>query len=189
MKRILLLILLCLAGLCSLTAHAQSIIGSWTTDGRELLGLADDGTFKKAYLIFTFNQNGTATMAWDMAMVVNEEGMMMDMGINVAMSGTYTKRGQEVMVDFDKEKTTVDFYKFDIKLGPVMERALADAGMTKADIVEMVKSQMDVKQMTSGIECVDGTLYIRTLTATQLVLCDGEDGEGETLSLTRVVKK
>lgn len=193
MKKILLLLTLCIVSLFSMTTQAQSIIGSWTTDARELIGV-DNDMCKKADCIFTFNQNGTAAMTWDLTMFMNEEeGMSMDMGIKVAMSGTYTKKGQEVTLDLDKDKTTVDLYKLELNLAPEMESALAAVGMTKAQMVEMIKNQIDPKEMMSDVEDLNGTFYIRTLTATQLVLGDDgvdADDDGErTLNFTRVVKK
>lgn len=174
MKRILLLIIICLAGLCSLTTHAQTLAGAWTSSVRELLDL-DASLIKKADCVLTFSNDSTATMTFDVNVLMSDTGLTLDAGVKMLTAGKYAQDDKSVTIAIDAEQSTTDLYRLDLKLGPTMERALADAGMTKAQMAEVVKDQLELDRKIKALGDFSGVFSIRTLTATQLVLAQ-EDG-------------
>lgn len=180
-KSLLLLLTICMMGLFTTVAHAQSIVGTWTADARELIGSEIPG-LQKVTLIFTYNANGTSTMSYDIGLVMQEDGIGMDLGIKATLRGTYKKTGNNLFLDYDKDSAKVDLYKLNLKLTPEMEQALAAVGMTKNQMTEMIKQQIDPKDFTAGLDNMGGNTVITKLTQTTLVLTDND---GKSITLTR----
>lgn len=175
MKKTLFLLAICLMPLFDGTVNAQSIIGTWVTDGKAFLDDDDEVNAKKADMLLTFNGNKTVTVTFDYLMAMSEDGISGEIGVKGSVSGSYQITGKEITVNCNKQSAKINLYKVDIKLTPEMESAMAAAGMTKAQFEKMVKESINPDQFKSSFDDIDGKMTITTLTATQLALTD-EDG-------------
>lgn len=180
MKRILsLLISICMVSLFALSAHAQSIVGTWVTDGTCLLDGEEAAEAKKAELYLTFKANGTTAMAFDVLMEVDEDGVHMTLGMKVNVPGTYKKTGNNIKMNMNAKQTNVNFYKFDINLTQEMEQALAAMGMTKQQLKTAFQQQFPAQDISN---LLSGDLNIIKLTNTTLEVIEDD---GVTLTFTR----
>ena len=175
-KTFFLLLAVCMMPLFCGTVNAQSLIGTWATDGKALLDDEDDVEAKKAEMLLTFNGKNSLTVTFDYLMAMNEDGMSGEIGVKGSVVGTYKKSGNELNINCNKQSAKLDIYKVDINLTPEMEAALKVAGMTKQQLIKTVKDSMNPDEFASSIESINGKLIINSLTAKQLVLTDSEDG-------------
>lgn len=180
-KTLFLLFAICMMPLFGSTINAQSIIGTWVTDGKAFLD-DDDDSAKKAEMLLTFNGNKTLTIAFDFLMAMSEDGISGEIGVKVYVSGVYNINGKELTVNTNKQSAKINLYKTDINLTPEFETALIAAGMTKAQLVKMVKDSINPEEFKSSVDSIDGKMTITTLSAKQLVLTDEE---GTTLTFYR----
>ncbi len=174
-KTLFLLFAICMLPLFSGTVNAQSLIGTWVADGKAFLD-DDDVDAKKAEMLLTFIGNNKLSITFDYLMAMNEDGLSGEIGVKGSVTGTYTKKGNELNINCNKQSAKIDIYKVDINLTPEVEAALAAAGMTKAQLIKTVRDSMNPNEFASSIDGIDGRLIITSLTAKQLVLTDTEDG-------------
>lgn len=183
-KALFLLLTLCMVSLYTVSAHAQSIYGTWITDGKEILGFEEnDAEAKKADLIFTFNSNGNTTITIDVLMAQAEDGIEMTLGMKADMRGTYKKTGDTISLNIDDKLTKFNLYQFDLKLSPDMENALAAMGMNKQQLKQALQKEFSSQEMTKMFSGENlGSLSILSVTSSTLVLTD--EG-GTTMTFTR----
>lgn len=181
-KALFLLLTLCIVSLYAVSAHAQSIYGTWITDGKELPGFAA-ADFQKADYIFTFNSNGNIAITTDVIMAQSEDGIDMTLGMKTDMRGTYKKTGDTISLSIDDKLTKLNLCQFDLNLSPDMEKALAAMGVTKQQLKTALQKEFNSQEMTKMFSGANlGGLTIVSVTSSTLVLTD--EG-GTTMTFTR----
>lgn len=174
-KFVLLLLTLSIVSLFSVSARAQSIVGTWTSNAQELLNDDAPGV-QKLTLELVFKADRTAVMGFDVDMHMDEQGLNVEMGFKASMSGKYARGGKTLLLDLKKEATAFDIYKLNLKMTPEMEQALATKGITKKQVEDVLKQSVNAEEFFDKFDALNNELNIVTLTSTTLVLGD-ENGQ------------
>lgn len=196
MKKALFLLAICMLLLLSGTANAQSsvkkvtntqsnartvsspsIIGTWSADVKsfaETEGLIA----KNATFLLTFNTNKSLSMTIDILYEVKEDDMTIELGFKDSANGVYTKNGNDLSFNINKQTANANIYKFNINLTPEMEASMKEMGMTKAQLTKTFKDSMIfdefIDELKDVFDMFSGATTIQSLTAKQLVLMDGD---------------
>lgn len=122
--------------LLSVTANAQSIVGTWTVDKEfaEALNQAVDNENMTLEMGMSFTDSEVKFLVWSTIGADN-----MNLKMNIWVPGTYTKNGDQVTCTFDKDKT--DFEIADIQSDDAEISAMIKEPATKAMVLAMVKGQ------------------------------------------------
>ena len=152
--------------------QAQSLVGTW----KGVTETDDDGDKTTMFYVFKLGNKVDMKMLFE-----TEDDEIGKMEFAYSMPGTYTRNGQEMTVHFDPKQSKAKLEKIvftaelveEFKTNPEMKDLVLD--MLQEEINKEMKKQFENE--TS----YDGDLTIKQLTATKLVIEDGD----ETLSFTR----
>lgn len=181
MRKLLFLTLTTVMMLCANLVQAQTIVGTWATDGKSLMQ-DQEITPEKAELLFDFKADGTSTITFDIIAHINEEGAEITLGIKATKDFTYEIAENTLKMNKKSGASKLDLYDFDIKLASEIEAQLSAAGMTKAQIKEMMMQQFRNSNMSAMsdpiFEELDSNVFkITSLTNEKLILADKDNVE------------
>lgn len=172
MKKKIILLTLMLVILIPGIASAQSLVGTWVCNDKAVLGIPE--TENTAFeFVLTFNPDGTAAMRFNVEVNQEEDGMVLELGLTCSNDGAYEKSGNKLDLSFDQKNAKMDVTKMDIQMSAEMESALAAMGMTKQSLIDMTKKSISPKDLGVNFDDMSGTMTIERLTATDLVLTEG----------------
>lgn len=171
MKKILMTTLLLLTVVMGL--QAQSLIGTWKMPTET----DKDG---KLTIMFFFGQNDKLTLKVQAEVNDPEVG---EMGITVTVPGTYSRKGNTLTLNMESNKADGKLDKLVLK--KEMQDMLNANPELKKTFDDMIKKELtnNLKKEFADSSPIDGDTEILELTATKLVL---DDGDGEKLELTRI---
>lgn len=152
---------------------AQSLIGTWSSklDKEEVNGT----------LLLTFNNNSTMKAILSTPVSESEDGTNVSFNVNLFISGAYSKINENLTWKWDKRT-------FSVKVENVQIQGEFE-GMESV-FEEMLQSEMEKQKdelFQSLSELCEESLTIKSLTTTQLVIHEGDNGEG--MVFTRVKAK
>ena len=152
-----------------MTVQAQSICASWRTV-QPVVQTVDDGSLVIQTFMYTFNEDGTFSMADEFTMSSEPAPTMaMEIATNIGIKGTYTLEGDKLTLTPDAST-----YKAEI-LSLSMNGKVTSNPMITSQVKSMLNSD-EVKSQFA--EAQDFTVKVN---GDMLEMNDGE----ETLSLTR----
>lgn len=171
MKKILMTTLLLLTVVMGL--QAQSLIGTWKMPTET----DKDG---KLTIMFVFGQNDKLTLKVQAEVNDPEVG---EMGVTVTIPGTYSRKGNTLTLNMESNKADGKLDK--MNLTKEMQDMLNANPELKKTFDDMIKKELtnNLKKEFADSSPIDGDTEILELTATKLVL---DDGDGEKLELTRI---
>ena len=170
MKRILTIVCILFATVISL--QAQSLLGKWKGSTE----IDEDGDTITTYYIFKLNNKV------EMKMLLNSKDD--EIGIitmSFTMPGTFSRNGQTLNIQFEANKSKCKLEN--VVFTAQMEKEFEEMPEMKKMILEMIKKSIDneMAKQFANESLFDGEVAIVQLSATKLVLSDGDD----TLSFTR----
>lgn len=169
---------------------APSILGTWVTDVLQFLGADEENEmdFTKGNVYFTYAAGNVLHIRMQIEGKMEQEGMSMEMGVDVRSDGSYKKSGNDITIESDPATVKVELTKFNLKLSDEMKAGLSALGMTEASITKMVKDEstknmQNISDFKEAMSEIEGTFTIKSLTATTMAVTDET---GKTLTFTRV---
>ena len=171
MKKIMMTTLLLLAVVMGL--QAQSLIGTWKMPTET----DKDG---KITIMFVFGQNDKLTLKVQAEVNDPEVG---EMGITVNIPGTYSHKGNTLSINLDSKNAESKLDK--MKLSKEMQATVDADPELKKTFNDLIKNEVTKnlkKEFAEGDSSLDGETEIIELSATKLVLDDGD----EKMEFTRV---
>ena len=152
-----------------MTVQAQSICASWRTV-QPVVQTVEDGSLVIQTFMYTFNEDGTFSMADEFTMSSEPAPTMaMEIATNIAINGTYTLEGDKLTLTPDAST-----YKAE-----VLSLSMNGKVTSNPMITSQVKSMLNSDEVKSQFaEAQDFTVKVN---GDMLEMNDGE----ETLSLTR----
>ena len=172
MKKIMMTTVLLLTVVMGL--QAQSLIGTWKMPTET----DKDGSVT---ILFIFGHNDKLTLKVQADVNDPEIG---EMGITVNIPGTYSHKGNTLSINLDSKNAESKLDK--MKLSKEMQATVDADPELKKTFNDLIKNEVTKnlkKEFAEGDSSLDGETEIIELSATKLVL---DDGDGEKLELTRI---
>ena len=166
------LIILALLISAAMGVQAQSLLGTW----KGATETDSDGDKTTMFYIFKTGNKIDMKMLFE-----TEDDEIGKMAFAYTMPGTFTRNGQLLTIHFNPKQSKAKLEK--IIFTAEMEEEFKSMPAMKDMVLKMLQEQIDkeMKEQFENDTPFDGDATIKQLTATKLVLDDGD----ETLSFTR----